>query len=471
MAVNLTAAVAAFMAVLGVMFNGSLRLPGAVAAFAALPLVLILTYQLLLGATMVRRADSARLLEDRLFEAAALRGVEREAVGTRVSDYVEDIRTIRADTARPLAVRAAEFVIAAFPAVGWYITAAGLTLYVAAHPFGPPRLPIGTTETDPGAGGYVFVARLLYSILWALLIVTAIYYFTPAGHIGMWKGTGSLAARSTAPTRATGSRDQAADAAHIASARAPGDRASRIAALAQLHWSDVQGNLASTAAGVTLIASSVAYVGILATSYRADSHVPVLMYSALMVPVLVLQAEHMTLTARVMRRARSAALLERRLGEFANLDAAELERVGAHQSEAILDFREVGRAMGDVRVLKYARLASVLSPYVGWYLIGLWLTGYNIYSASQNYLAGPASKTSGDALVIYAFGALYAAFWMAFTISAGHYFFKSIPLEGGRSSQGGVRPKNGGRSRSRVSQVPLRQNSRIARGGRRPMRP
>ncbi len=415
MAGNLIAAVATYIALLAVIFNRTLVLPAEILALVALPLLLILSYQMTLAASIIRRSDSAKALENELFRESGLDDSVRDKIGTAQSDQVMDIRTLTDPKVRP-ARWLPKFIVAALPYVGWYVIGIALTGYLATDVH-------STLDSDFGASGWPGWVRSLfalgltgYVVLWALFALAGFYYFFPG--VVNWAKTVGRNTRAALPEADNAPRF------HAAGAAAKSTPESQVAALAQLHWSDIQGNLGSSTLSITLVGTTAAYVTILATSYRSEVIVPMWLYCLLVLPILLMQSYQMILTAAVMRRADSAERIEKVLAARAGLQKQSRPLIGTATSDSVMNVFNVRKQLepGEGRIVNAARGAVASMPFAGWYITGFLLTGYTMWSAWQLYMYDEGGAFRGWSAVWIGALVLYAGFWLSFVLATGEYF-------------------------------------------------
>ena len=451
---NLIAATATYIALLAVMINGTLVLPRPLAVFAPLPLLLILSYHLTLLAAIMKRSDSAKVLEEGLKGVAGLSAEEREATGTYQSDRVLDIRTL-AESKEPWRLKVPKLALLFFPYVGWYAIGLALTAFVVEQSWlGWDQERAAGTATGPDLG-VLIAATAIFALLWGLFITAALVYFIlPKKEASLFREEDDSHQRPKRwLSRGRKSKGESRDPGPVLEIKEPKagwSPGARIAAIIRLHESDIEGNVGAAGLSVTLIGTSAAYITILATSYRSDVSIPAWIYCLLALPVLLMQAYQMCLTAGVVRRARSAELLEDKLFSASGYDGVvDRHRIGTAQSDGVTDpvrIRRNRKSLREGRLSNASRVWVSQMSYAGWYATGLLLTGYTLVSAYFTYV-WPAPDVYGGTGAFVTVGVaavLYLIFWIAFGVTVATYFPRRSAGEAGRRTS---RAKRDGGSR------------------------
>ena len=98
---------------------------------ARAPDLLMQSYQMILTAAVMRRADSAERIEKVLAARAGLQKMSRPLIGTATSDWVMNVFNVRKqlEPGEGRIVNAARGAVASMPFAGWYITGFLLTGY------------------------------------------------------------------------------------------------------------------------------------------------------------------------------------------------------------------------------------------------------------------------------------------------------------------------------------------------------
>lgn len=179
MSITFFATTAAYIALIATSYRGDTQVSAWIFCLVALPLLLLQGYALLLVAGILARSDSARILENHLFEFAQLAPVaSRNAVGTAQSDVVTDVRAIR-DYSRlvgerwPLVMSRKSIALA--PYVGLYLSGLVATLLT----FWTAYVVYLAEDAHIGLWLQVGVCAVIYAVFWAGFGYAAISFYSP----------------------------------------------------------------------------------------------------------------------------------------------------------------------------------------------------------------------------------------------------------------------------------------------------
>lgn len=386
---------ASYLGVVAVLLTRQVNIPPWVAVFVPVPMALILMYHLVLVAGVMRRGQSAARLEDALFAAAGLPVDLRSHVGTVTSDEIFDLRLAFAP-GRPWIRGLHRYLMAFIPYVGWYLVALGVTLYVLID-----RDALGLPSPGSADGGWKFevalwVARAVAATLWLVIVCGWFVYYVRNED---WDD---------------GAAEQALP---VVSPDVGGGRVSadQVEALSQLHWSDAQHNTSANSMAMALVGATVAYGAILATAYRPDTEVAPAVYMALALPPVMLIMYEVLVVSAVLRRSRSARLLEDELMSRVEVGSGRRWQMGTRASDSVMDASEVVRTRALHPVTWGVRFTTASLPYVGWSSFVLAFNLLVVVTGAQRFW------THGGRGVVIGFGAFYGVTWLMILLALGAY--------------------------------------------------
>ena len=173
--------------------------------------------------------------------------------------------------------------------------------------------------------------------------------------------------------------------------------------------------------GITLVGTSFAYLGIVASAYRDGVTVPAPLFLTLSIPLAMMIAYQMLVTAAVIRRSWSAKVIENALFAESRVRGDERDAIGTATSDRVMVPADALKSRDAWLATRIVRAWIAVGSYVIWYLVGFAVT-------CLNFVWGVQSLPESHGFIGYAIrwvtGAFYVTFWLAFSTVAVYYFWR-----------------------------------------------